>query len=339
MEDVYGTSPNSQLRRRHAAGANCPRTAHAPYGWSFDAIESELSISERTLLRYLRTCREEFLDDGGRPLLEEFRRGPRRMLRLAAPSAVPEATAYQIVFLYFALSVIQFLDGTVVKDGVEGLWERFQTALPHSQRIRLADFPKKFYALPYAEKDYTAFDDALDLIVRCLIDQHRMRIDYAGLSGDGKVHEVDPYTLAMYKGGLYLIGYTHHVRQITTLAVERIRAAVKLPDTFIYPPHYSPEKFTEGTFGIISGSQTYVELLILNSETAAYLTSRRLHPTQQFRNRRDGKTVLSMTVHGTAELTNWILGLGPYVEVLRPRRLREEVAGLLRSAAALYSER
>jgi hypothetical protein len=38
--------------------------------------------------------------------------------------------------------------------------------------------------------------------------------------------------------------------------------------------------------------------------------SRELHPTQKFRRRRDGKTILSMTVRGTTELRNWILSLG-----------------------------
>src|SRR5947208_12094915 len=30
-----------------------------PYGWSFDAIQDELRISERTLLRYAAACRRE----------------------------------------------------------------------------------------------------------------------------------------------------------------------------------------------------------------------------------------------------------------------------------------
>jgi hypothetical protein len=46
--------------------------------------------------------------------------------------------------------VFQFLDGTVIKQGVEDLWERFYPALPHGQRLGLADFPRQFYAVPYA---------------------------------------------------------------------------------------------------------------------------------------------------------------------------------------------
>lgn len=215
-----------------------------PRGWSFEAIQEEIGISERTLLRYLAVFRREFTAADGKPIVGVVRRGNRRFLHLVQPASEHDATAYELAFLYFALTVFQFLDGTVVKDGVQGLWERLSRALPEAQRVRLAEFPQKFYAIPYAVKDYREFDDTLDRIVQCLVYQPRMRIDYAGLLGSGKVHEFDPYTLAMYRGGLYLIGYTHRVGTISTLAVERIRGAEKLPERFSYPARYSPAKYT-----------------------------------------------------------------------------------------------
>ena len=62
-----------------------------------------------------------------------------------------------------------------------------------------------------------------------------------------------------------------------------------------------------------------------------------MHPTQTFHTRRDGRTVLTMTVRGTDELKYWILGFGPHVEVLRPAALRAEVGGLLAGAARAYA--
>src|SRR5262245_65966118 len=76
-----------------------------PRGWSFNAIEAELGISERTLLRYLAASRRELVDPDGRPILETFRSGERRMLRLSETGPVEESAAYQVLFFYFALSV------------------------------------------------------------------------------------------------------------------------------------------------------------------------------------------------------------------------------------------
>ena len=306
------------------------------YGWSLEGIQQALDISERTLLRYLSVCRRELVDSKGEPLLEVIRRGPRRLLRLSDAVPPAESSSFELLFFYFSLSVFQFLDGTVIKDGVDGLWERLWRALPRGQQDRLGDFARKFYAVPYAAKDYHGFNDILDTSIQCLVYQHRMRIDYRGLVGEGKVHEFDPYTLTTYRGGLYLIGYSHLFKKIIWLAVERIGSVEKFPTTFEYPKTYSPQKHTEGIFGIIDGPETRVELVLRNADTAAYLSSRRLHRTQQFTARRDGTTLLTMTVRGTTELLPWILSLGPYVEVLKPRALREEVQESLAGALHVY---
>ena len=121
-----------------------------------------------------------------------------------------------------------------------------------------------------------------------------------------------------------------------TKAVADMRALEKLADKFEYPKSYSPEKYTQGMFGIFEGPETKVELLIRNPEGVTYLSSRRLHPTQKFRKRKDGKTVLSMTVRGTTELKPWILSMGHYVEVLRPKSLRDETRDALTEARRLY---
>lgn len=327
----------------YGGGSRMIRLLHGlygrPHGWRFDAICDELSISERTLLRYLAVFRRTLVDRSGNPLIETARRGERRVLRLADHTLVGEPTAYQVLFLYFSLAVFQFLEGTVIRDGVADLWDRFARSLPTGQRRSLDQFPRKFFVVPHAMKDYREHDDTLDAVVRCLVHQRLARIDYGGLLGDGKEHEFEAYTLAMYRGGLYLIGRSDRGKRIVKLAVERIRSIEVLDRRFEYPRGYTPEKHTEGVFGIIEGDERQVELLILDPQTEAYLRSRRIHPTQQFRSRRAGGTIMSMTVRGIDELKYWVLGLGPHVEVLKPRELRAEVAEAVRRASRLYRER
>src|SRR5438046_7450028 len=108
-----------------------------PYGWSFDAIQDELRISERTLLRYAAACRRELIDAEGRPLIEVVRRGERRVFRLAEPARAPDSSSYQALSLYFALTVFQFLDGTVLKGRVEDTSRRFYRTLGPGTQSRL----------------------------------------------------------------------------------------------------------------------------------------------------------------------------------------------------------
>ncbi|MFZ0890508.1 MAG: WYL domain-containing protein [Candidatus Binataceae bacterium] len=275
-------------------------------------------------------------------MIEVVQRGSGRWLRFSSSSRSPDSNPYRAASLYFMLTLLKFLEGTVIKESVEDLWERTFKTLPAHEQQRFVDFDRKFYAVPYAPKIYRDYDDRLDLILRSVIGQNTIRVDYAGLTGEGKEHEFDPYTLVTYRGGLYVIGLSRLYRKIIYLAVERIRKAEFVLDRdknrarFTYPKGYHPEKHLDGTFGLLDGPVTDVELLLL-ANTEAYLRPRMIHPTQKFRRRRDGRTVLTMRVRGTTELRNFILSLGPWVKVLKPEALRKEVAGLARETTALYN--
>ena len=135
-----------------------------PFGWSFEGICRELDVSERTLLRYIEASERELVDWNGRPMLEVAKHGSNRKLRLADLSRSPDSTAYEAASLYFVLTFLKFLEGTIIEEGVEGLWERTFKGLSEKQRSRLTDFDRKFFALAFAPKDYSKHDDHLDLI-------------------------------------------------------------------------------------------------------------------------------------------------------------------------------
>lgn len=316
-----------------------------PYGWSFKSIAESLDVSERTLARYVAVLRSELLDWHGGPLVEVVGTGGDRKLRLVSSMKAAEASSYQVALLYFSLTVLKFLEGTVLKEGVEGLWEKVFQNLSLTQQTRLSDLERKFYAVPYAPKDYTDFSEQLDVILRALLDQTRLKVDYAGLTGEGRQHDFDPYSLIAYRGGLYLLGHSARSKAIIYLAVERIRSVefIREPDgtpvRFIFPRNFDPASHTEGTFGIVDGPETKVELKIHSEQTEAYVRSRTIHRSQRFTHRRDGTTIMTMTVKGTTELANWIMSMGPWIEVLKPATLRKEIAQRHAKAARLYRAR
>ncbi len=313
-----------------------------PYGWSLGAIAETLEISERTLARYVSVLRGELVDEHGTPIVEVVGTGGARKLRLVGSMKAAEASSYQVALLYFSLTVLKFLEGTVLKEGVEGLWDKIFQNLSFMQRSRLSGLERKFYAVPYAPKDYSEFSEQLDVILRALLDQTRLKVDYAGLVGEGRQHDFDPYSLLSYRGGLYLLGHSNRRTGLTYLAVERIRAVdfIREPDgnlaRFSYPRGFDPAAHTEGTFGIVEGPETKVELRIHSDQTAAYVRSRTIHRSQRFARRRDGTTMMTMTVRGTTELANWIMSMGPWIEVLKPAALRKEIAQRHADASRLY---
>lgn len=340
----------TRRRATYPAARRIARLVHElsahPHGWSFEAIQRELSIGERTLLRYVDVCRSELVDAYGEPLLEVLQRGGRRLLRLKESGRHTHATALNAVSLFFTLSMIRFLEGTVLKENADALWERVRQSVPLAARRLLARLDRKLFAVSFVPKDYAAHSETIDEIVQALVYEYRLTVDYAGLLGEGKVHDFEPYTLLSYRGGLYLVGRSRLYERVIWLAVERIRSVRPTPGDgrrgrarFTYPDDFHPERYTDGMFGVVDGPETEVELAIENARTEAYLTTRTVHPTQRFTRGTDGRLRLLMRVRGTVELANWIMGLTPWVEVLRPRELRQEIAARLGAAAARYAKR
>lgn len=326
----------------HATGVRCAQLVDGLYarpgGWSLQAAADHLNVSVRSVERYVHACAEFITDEQGRPRIEIVRHGGRRLVRLTPRAPESDSSVFQVAALRLARALLGFAGGTVLEELLDDACERLESAARPEDRRRLDAVERKFYAIPFVEKHYRHLDDTVDRILRGLIEQRRLRIEYGGTGGASRMHAFDAYTLAVYRGGLYLIGRSDRHEKIIYLAVERIRGVELTGDRFDYPARYSPRRHHRGVFGIVRGEATNVELLLMDPGTAALLRARRLNLGERFQKRSDGTTMLTMRVQGIDELTNWILGFGPHVQVRRPAALRERVAGDLRAAARLYDD-
>ncbi len=339
------TVPGLRRSSRKATYASAARMTQlieilrqSPYGLTYSALEQRLGVGKRTIQRYIEVCRDL---PGQR--VEVVARGERRVVRLADASEAPRGTTFELFSFFLSLRLGHLLDGTVVGDMNETFWERLQERLPTESAKQLAHIDRKLYSRPAMPRDYREKDDLVDAVLKAVVDQVRLRIDYHGVAGEGRAHEFDPYSLVEHKGGLYLLGKSHLDSKIIWLAIERIRSVetvrneVGKPLKFAYPASFDPARHTDGMFGVYDGKKVRVELALQNEATESYLRARRIHDTQRFFQGTDGRTHLELTVRGTHELMNWLMATSPWVEVLSPAELREEIAERLRRSAATYA--
>ena len=305
-------------------------------------------VSDRTIERYIDALEKVFNGRERFPKLEvEKHEQGRKTLVLSEPARDADSQAGEELGMALAFEMLSAVKGTYLERDVREILKRFASAVSPSLAAKLETLPRKFFTINYGVKEYVGTArDRLQTIIRCLIEQQRMRVSYRSQAGDGALHdyEFDPYTLLTYKGGLYVIGYSFKREQTVYLAVERIESVEPVvakgkPYIFTYPETYAPEKFTEGAFGIYSGEKTAVELRVHNAQTLAYLKPRRLHPTQKLEELGDGTARLTMTVRGTEELATWVMSMAPWVEVVKPESLRSTVQAMLREGLELYASK
>ncbi len=210
----------------------------------------------------------------------------------------------------------------------------------------MRNLDRKVFDVNEARHLYEGRIEDVNDIMTALLREDRLRVTHEGVSGGRKTFVLEPYTLLVYKKGLYIAGRSLAHQAIRTFALDGFREVEwRKGDRFEYPADYRPEQLTEGAFGLIRGEPTRVRILF-DAKVARYVQRRQWHPTQSFKptpaaaGKRTpaarGGVELTMDVHGTVEVVSWVLGFGDKATVLEPASLRAEVAAEVTRAARNY---
>jgi len=161
--------------------------------------------------------------------------------------------------------------------------------------------------------------DVFEKIAIAWVTQKRMKIIYQSLSRDkDKEWLVNPYFIEMTGVGYstYLIGYGESTDRngITTFKVNRIKEVTILDEDFDIPENFNIEKLLGSSWGVMWGDEIIVKLKF-SANVARRVKETVWHQSQQIHDLSDGSCTLTLQVGSTLEMTPWIRGWGPDVEV------------------------
>jgi len=314
-------SPNrlAQLRR-HEALKTLLRS-----GWkNLDEIVARSSASRASVFRDLAVIGEE------EPLEKEEIEG-RNCYRLPARPEMLRVTTAQMVSLAFALNAMSFLTGTGIKEDLDEIVTQIAHVLKKSDYAHWKNLDRKLFDVNEMAYDYGDKLDVVNDVVTALLREERITL----LMKDGRTLKVDPYTLVLYKKGLYVLGHSHTHGEVRTIGLDKIDDTERVAgDRFDYPKGFHPEKHLRGPFGIIRGPREHVKLRF-DSKVAYFATRRAVHATKRHREV-EGGVELEMDPDGIEEMLGWVLSFGGTVEAVEPKSLRTKVVGELKRALAKY---
>jgi proteasome accessory factor B len=308
-----------------------------PEGASIYDVAERFGVARRTALRYVQA-----LLRAGEPLYEEVV-GKRKVWRLI-PTARRQSitlTTAQMVALFLSRRVFDFLRGTGFQEDLDDVFAKLEATLRRRDATAVRHLDRKVFDVNEARHLYEGRIEDVGDILTALLREERLRVTHEGVSGGRKTFVLEPYTLLVYKKGLYLAGRSEgHGGEVRTFALDGFRAVAWLRgQRFEYPEDWRPEQITEGAFGLIRGRETTRVRVRFDEKVARYVQRRMWHPTQRFKRLPDGGVEMTMDARGTVEIVSWVLGFGGTAEVVEPARLRDEVAAELARAAARYRPR
>jgi predicted DNA-binding transcriptional regulator YafY len=291
----------------------------------------ECQVTRRTIYRDLQA-----MIDAGYPLVNE-RQDDGFVLYsfISGFSRMPPVvfSLEELMTLYLCRGQLDYLQGTPFHDDLEAIFARIRSNLPprsvaHLERLAEASSPR-FSGF----KNYSQHKQLLQTLRQALLKQQQCQFDYQPIGRPLTRYQVDPYTLLLYKNGLYIGGYAHNRQALRLFAVERIKQLTLLDQRFEVPQDYRVELLTGTAFGLIEEGEAHDIKLYFSAKIAPFVRERIWHPKQLICENDDGSLILSFQASGNAELLAWIYSFVPHVRVLQPDSLREQfsvdlVAGL-----------
>jgi predicted DNA-binding transcriptional regulator YafY len=331
----------------HTNGGDVPRNAEVirqwniiremesrPTGVTIHHLARLTSVTTRTIRRDL-----DALQAAGFPLYDE-KEDNRVLWRLRARpfKALAEAgfTLSELSALYFSRTLLECLAATPFHADLERAFDKLESVLTPRMRQFLDRLPAVFAAKIDSSKRGAARHDIVARVLEATLYQRKTTMEYHSFSsGQTKQYEVDPYRLVYALGGLYLVAFVPAYGETRTFAVERIQAISLLEDHFTPAPDVDLDAFSH-SLGVHQGPPESIELEF-QPPVVPYVRERVWHQSQVLTDAPGGAVRMELAVCNDWALRSWIRGFGPFVRVIRPSALAEQILDELEQARLQYA--
>jgi predicted DNA-binding transcriptional regulator YafY len=308
-------------------------------------IAAQLATSERTVRRDLADLRSAGFEIEGVAI--EGRAAARLVERTYSSIAITRRERYTLLAI---ASLFDVLRGTPLWEDVTSLTRKLEQRMTPEERAEHASLGDRFAYVPDGgTKAYEGKEDVLDALLTGVLSRRVVRFAYRDARGRARGGHLAPYTMLLYKHGLYVVGC--RLREpadgkaiapgtpIAVYAVERFTDAEALRKApFVAPAGFRIAEILNGAFGIhVTGDAAPHRVVIeFSAERAAYVRARVWHPTQTFEELADHRVRLAFTCASLIPVVSWVLEWGPYARVIEPPALVADVVAELEAARRAY---
>jgi predicted DNA-binding transcriptional regulator YafY len=319
-------------------------------------IAAQLGASERTIRRDVNDLRSAGFE------IESLTIGGRAAARLVEKTYSNIAITRRERYTLLAIgSLFDVLRGTPLWEDVTNLQAKLAQRMSPEEREEHATFGERFaYVADGGTKAYEGKEDVLDALLTGVLSRRVVRFAYRDARGRVRKGCIAPYTMVLYKHGLYVIG--SRVRDpaekpdkadkaadrpagesgasIAVYAVERFTEAEALRNApFAVPPGFKISDVLNGAFGIhVATTDTPPRRVVIefSAAKAAFVRARIWHPTQTFEELPDGRVRLAFTCASLIPVVSWVLEWGPHARAIEPPELVADVISELEAARRGY---
>lgn len=314
-------------------------------GRRLSELAAQLLASERTIRRDLADLRSAGFEI--EHVVLEGRAGARLVERTYSSIAITRRERYTLLAI---ASLFDVLRGTPLWEDVSSLTRKLEQRMSPEERAEHATLGDRFAYVPDGgTKAYAGKEDVLDALLTGVLSRRVVEFAYQDARGKPRQGYLAPYTMLLYKQGLYVVGC--RLREpsdgrtiaadapFAVWAVERFVEASHLRRApFAVPTGFRIAEVLNGAFGIhvASGAPPHRVVIEFSAARAAFVRARVWHPTQTFEELPDGRVRLAFRCASLIPVVSWVLEWGPHARAIEPPELVADIVGELDAARRAY---
>jgi len=284
-------------------------------------LAEECEVTERSVFRYLNIINSVI------PVVFDRQKNGYRFTNKDAIKTLP--LSREEFALLISLSEVASQMGSSFKDAFQRIMKRI---LPVGDSVKVFNVVMSSIEVDIDETLFNAITEAI-------VEKRRVRFQYHGVNtSETTTRKVDPYGLFYYDGIWFLYGYCHLRKAYRWFGLDRITSLRVLKERFNRLNEDEIQKNLRNafTFWQNEGDVTEVTVRFMKPASDVIKRKKKWHNSEERKVLPDGEVELTFRVSSVDELKWWLYGWLPYVKVLKPEWLREQIKKELKEAIALY---
>ena len=182
--------------------------------------------------------------------------------------------------------------------------------------------------------------DNLDTIYQAILKKLVIEINYQSFKArEASSIIFTPFILKEFNNRWFVVGRRFGQEKILTLALDRILGIDFLVDQKYKKGNFDPDKYYTHTYGVtVLTDKELIDIeLKVDKRNAPYVMTKPFHSSQEMIGEfTDGSILIGLKVHHNYEIERLILGFGPGIIVMKPRRLKQKIKKLVKKTYDNY---
>jgi len=181
-----------------------------------------------------------------------------------------------------------------------------------------------------------AGEQYLDIIIRAIRTDRRLRIGYKKFQAEGYEKVVCPYALKLFRQRWYLLALNDE-DQMRIYALDRITMLELTDKPFEMPEDFSPQAYFSEYFGVLTNGTPMAHVIVrAHKWMPNYLRTLPLHHSQRELTSTEDYTDFSFDIRPTTDFLGELLRHSDGIEVLEPPELREKMRQMIADTLKRY---